>query len=96
VLRPNETTGDEDGDELAVVEVVELVELVELVVIVEDARVLDELDVEVDDTAASRTRNPGLDNCALYWSYVEVFGLNRKTYFALLARLLSGIAIVHA
>jgi hypothetical protein len=87
--------GDGDCGELVVVGVGGEV-VVELVVILENARVALELDVEVGDTEALRTRNPGLDKSALFGSYVKEGTLNRKTNFALMARLLSGIAMVHA
>jgi hypothetical protein len=70
--------------------------VVELIVILEDVRVVDELGTEVDDTVALRTRNPGLDSSAVFGSYVEAGILNRKAYFALTDRLLSGIPMVHA
>jgi hypothetical protein len=54
------------------------------------------LDDDVDVVSALRTRNPGLDRSPLFWSKVGEDALNRKTYFALTARLLSGIAIVQA
>lgn len=70
---------------------------------VEDAEVLevvavdvDEVEVELVDGAALRTRNPGLDNSPLFISYVEDVFLKRNTYLALIAKFLSGIAIVHA
>jgi hypothetical protein len=57
---------------------------------------VDELDVEVVDGAALRTRNLGLDNSLAFGPYVEDAALNRKTYFALTAKYSSGIAMVHA
>lgn len=103
VLKPQEehsvvsavAVGDNDSDELVVVGALDEM-VVDFAVILEDARVVGELDMEVNDTVASRTRNPGLDKSAVFGLYVEAGTLNRKTYFALTARLLSGIAIVHA
>lgn len=62
---------------------------VELLDAVVDA---EELDIAV---TAFKTMNPGLDNSPLFGSKVEDDCLNRRTYFALSARSLSGIAIVH-
>lgn len=55
-----------------------------------------ELVEEVDPTAPRRTRKPGLDKSTLFGSYFGPAILNRRTYLASDAKILSGMAMVQA
>ncbi len=66
-----------------------------LIAVLEGRSVVGELDTEDDDTAPLITTKPGLDNSGLVGSYFGACSLNRRTYSPLIARLLSGIVIVH-
>tara|TARA_R110002060_G_scaffold69477_3_gene78102 strand:+ start:657 stop:1031 length:375 start_codon:yes stop_codon:yes gene_type:complete len=60
---------------------------------IEEIRVLE---AEKVDVPARRMMNPGLESSPVPSSNDEAASLNRKTYLALTAKLVSGTSIVHA
>lgn len=61
-----------------------------------DGEEVREVVVDVVEGLARRTMNPGLESSGLFIANEEAAALNRKTYLALMSRLVSGIVIVHA